>query len=156
LNFSSINLKALEDCVFDPRFNRFDIVDISNNNIVSVQNISGLKSIYSGKLEATLQDLSVFNLSSNPLKRLESGDFVRFQYLRVLDLSYNQISFIHRKSFGSSNIVLESIILNGNPIDMEGCTCGYKFFCFTKKIEKTSKQRRTGKCNVERDTSLVY
>jgi hypothetical protein len=102
---------------------RFDIVDLSKNQISSVTNISGLISWYTSAQASSIGDFSILNVSRNFLSRLNVNDFALYSNLKVLDLSWNNISFIDPRVFGAGNTALTKLDLRGNPIMNQQAVC---------------------------------
>ena len=126
MNFSNVGLENIEPEFHDLRVSRFDLVDLSFNKIVSKENISGLYRWYSSIQASTLEDFAVLNISRNKIRNLFSEDFSGYQYLKVFDLSFNQIEFIDPRAFGYSNENLVSLNLVGNPIMTLGCPSDFR------------------------------
>jgi hypothetical protein len=80
-----------------------------------------VKTLYSSRSSATLEDFSKLDISYNMLSKLEAGSLTDFKFLRVLDLSFNQIRFIHPMALSGDNAFLEYLNLTGNPILSQPC-----------------------------------
>jgi hypothetical protein len=101
-------------------------VNLSKNKIISVKEVSGLESWYTAAQASSLVDRSILNLSRNLISSLDVNDFASYGFLKVLDLSWNNISFIDPRVFSSNNKALNTFDLTGNPILFQGCPDGYR------------------------------
>jgi hypothetical protein len=122
MNFSGVQLEKIETG-FSDTLSRFDVTDLSKNFISSIGDISGLATLYSSASSSNDADLSVLNISQNRISRLDQDTFTSYSYLKVLDISWNNIPFIDPGVFGPGNIMLKSLDLTGNPTSILDRPC---------------------------------
>ncbi|XP_069699344.1 SLIT and NTRK-like protein 4 [Periplaneta americana] len=95
------NVKTVPDTL---QSDTVEILDLSNNHFVTVRNNSF----------SMFTRLSTLILSNNAIEVIESEAFIGLHMLRNIHLSYNNLKSISPNIF-SSNSVLETVSLNGNP-----------------------------------------
>lgn len=98
-----ISRKAWATVIFIVR-DYLQIIDVSANNVTEIQK-QAFKDIY----------LANINLSRNAISKIEVGAFENCANITLLDLSYNQIEIIPKKTFDETTYATE-LILSHNII----------------------------------------